>query len=79
MSCELDRWQRKRGFYDNAPEWVHNIWRTRASLEWFLKSRRNELNAHGAIRKLGRDWFVDIERMKIFVSERLELGGKNAE
>ncbi len=70
MSDDLDRWQRKRGFYATAPQWVYGLWRTQPSFEWFVKSRRSELANAGAIRKLGRDWFVDVEGLKLFVAQK---------
>lgn len=71
MSDYLERWQRKRGFYADAPSWVYGLWRTQPSFEWFVKSRRAELSNAGAIRKLGRDWFVDVNALQLFVENKL--------
>lgn len=71
MSDDLERWQRKSGFYAAAPQWVYGLWRTQPSFEWFVKSRRSELANAGAIRKLGRDWFVDVDALQEFVTHQL--------
>lgn len=55
----LSRMRRKADFYAQAPAWVHQIWPTFDSFNWFIKTRAKVLSSVGAIRKLGRDWFVD--------------------
>jgi hypothetical protein len=74
MSDDLERWQRKRGFYATAPQWVYGFWRTQPSFEWFVKSRRSELANAGAICKLGRDWFVDVDALQNFVASQFNGG-----
>lgn len=72
MSIDLERWQRKADYYANGPEWVHRIWSTQPSFDWFCKSRRQALSQAGVLRKLGRDWFVNSELLEAVV--RSELG-----
>ena len=76
MSIDLDRWQRKADFYANAPTWVRSIWSTQPSFEWYCKSRRKTLAKAGALRKLGRDWFVHSDQLEVAV--RGEFFGDSA-
>lgn len=55
----FDRLRRKAEFYQQGPEWVRSIWPTENSFAWFLKSHTQELEKLLAIRKVGRDWFID--------------------
>lgn len=48
-------------FEHDAPPWARNIWPKFSSLEYFVKTHRSELVEQGAMRKLGRDYFVDVE------------------
>lgn len=57
----LERLRRKRAYYENAPAWVLSLWPAFDGFEWFCKHNRSELQKLGAIRKLGRDWFIDAE------------------
>lgn len=61
MSFLLDRTARKRDFYLTGPDWVRRTWPTPHSFDWFCRSRRQELASKGAMVKLGRDWFVDVQ------------------
>lgn len=61
MSFVLDRTARKRDFYLTGPAWVRSVWPTPHSFDWFCRSRRHELASKGAMVKLGRDWFVDVQ------------------
>lgn len=73
MSNDLSRWQRKREFYTNAPDWVRQIWLTQPSFNWYCKSRRQELSEAGVLRKLGRDWMVDVEQLEQTLRQQLEV------
>lgn len=57
---KLARIRRKPDYYQNdAPAWVRNVWPRPESFDWFIKHRRAELVAAGAVVRLGRDYFVD--------------------
>lgn len=68
MSFLLDRTARKRDFYLTGPAWVRSTWPTPHSFEWFCRSRREELASKGAMVKLGRDWFVDVQAFPLAVA-----------
>jgi hypothetical protein len=60
VSTKLARIRRKPDYYQNeAPAWVRNVWNRPESFNWFIKHRRAELVAAGAVVRLGRDYFVD--------------------
>lgn len=71
MSDDLLRWQRKRDFYANAPDWVRQFWSTQPSFNWYCKSRRLELSEAGVLRKLGRDWMVDVQQLEQTLRKQL--------
>jgi hypothetical protein len=73
MSDDLSNWQRKREFYAHAPDWVRQIWPTEPSFNWYVKSRRQVLANAGVLRKLGRDWLVDVKALE--QNMRQQLGG----
>ena len=63
MSFDLSSLRRKGDYYTTeAPDWVRNIWTRPESFDWFIKSNRAQLSKAGAIVRLGRDWFVDVEQ-----------------
>jgi hypothetical protein len=70
---KLERLARKRDFYSTAPDWVKTFWPTQSSFDWFIKSRTQTLTEQGALMRLGRDYFVDAERLAIAVET--EMGG----
>ena len=70
---KLDCLARKRDFYKNSPNWVKTFWPTQSSFDWFIKSRTQTLTEQGALMRLGRDYFVDAERLAIAVET--EMGG----
>jgi hypothetical protein len=72
-TIKLERLTRKRDFYTNAPDWVKTFWPTQSSFDWFIKSRNQTLTEQGALLRLGRDYFIDSERLA--VSVETELGG----
>ena len=58
----IENLRRKAEYYQHdAPEWVRVIWPRQASLNHFVKFNRDALVRAGAIRRLGRDYFVDVE------------------
>ncbi len=58
---QLSALRRKDVFYrSEAPAWVRNIWPRVESFNWFCKNHRDRLIADGAMVKLGRDFFVDV-------------------
>lgn len=58
----LHNLRRKSIFYrHDAPGWVRNIWDRPESFNWFIKHNREVLVQSGALVKLGRDYFVDVE------------------
>lgn len=63
MSFDLSSLRRKGDYYaTEAPDWVRTIWKRPAGFDWFIKNNRSQLAEHGAIVRLGRDWFVDVEQ-----------------
>lgn len=59
---ELERLRRKREFYaHDAPGWVRTIWPRPQSFDNFCKEHRTALKASGAMRRVGRDYFLDRE------------------
>jgi hypothetical protein len=70
-NTKLERLSRKRDFYTNAPDWVKTFWPTQASFDWYLKSRNKPLTEQGALQRLGRDYFVDAERLALAVENEL--------
>ena len=60
---QLSNLRRKADFYEHdAPKWARNIWSRPKSFEWFTKTHRKELIAQGAMLKIGRDYFIDVEK-----------------
>ena len=54
---------RKRDYYDEkSPQWVRNIWSRKESFNNFIKYNRQSLVEQGAVVKIGRDYFVDVEK-----------------
>lgn len=41
---------------------MKNIWRSEESFFWFFKENREKLADTGAIMRIGRDWFVDLDK-----------------
>lgn len=71
-SLQLNNLRRKAAFYEHdAPEWVKNLWPRPESFDWFVKHHRDALLAQGAMIKLGRDYFVDVERFPAAASRIL--------
>ena len=53
---------RKRDYYDEkAPQWVRNIWSRKESFNNFIKYNRRSLVEQGAVHKIGRDYFIEVE------------------
>lgn len=72
MVTDLSHWQRKREFYQQAPDWVRQIWPSEPSFNWYIKSRREALSKDGVLRKLGRDWLVNEQALEQDVRGQLE-------
>ena len=57
---QLSRLRRKLEYYrHDAPDWVRIVWPRPQSFAWFIKNRRGDLEARGALLRLGRDHFID--------------------
>lgn len=52
--------RRKAQFYAEAPAWCLVVWPRKESLDHFVKQHRDELQAAGALRKIGRDHFLSM-------------------
>jgi hypothetical protein len=60
---QLSRIRRKLDYYfHDAPDWVRVVWPRPESFSWFVKHYRDELRSHGALLRLGRDYFIDIDQ-----------------
>lgn len=58
----LQNLRRKPDYYrHDAPEWVRTIWPRPESFNWFVKAHRDTLMSQGAVVRLGRDQFVNVE------------------
>ncbi|MGV0953408.1 MAG: hypothetical protein ACOYBR_03790 [Fluviibacter sp.] len=63
MSFDLSSLRRKGDYYaTEAPDWVRNIWKRPEGFDWFIKNNRTQLSDAGAIVRIGRDWFVDVDQ-----------------
>lgn len=58
---KLESLRRKSAYFHEGPQWVRNRWPRIQSLSWFIKAHKDELTKKGAIVKLGREWFIDID------------------
>lgn len=59
-SVQLQQLRRKATYYQHdAPAWVRNIWDRLESFDWFIKNNRAALLEHGAVVRLGRDYFIN--------------------
>lgn len=73
----LNRLKRKADFYrDDAPEWCRAIWPRPQSLSNFIKQHREPLKQAGALRRIGRDFFVDAEVFPRAAASILGLDGE---
>jgi len=74
-SQQLANLRRKRAYYtQEAPAWVRNVWPRPQSFDWFIKNRRDDLVAQGALIKLGRDYFVDVALFPVVAGGMLGVG-----
>ncbi len=70
----LESLVRKRDYYEQGTlSWVRNIWVRKASLDHFIKYNKLRLSARGAVVKIGRDYFVDVEKFPIVAIEILGI------
>jgi len=53
----------------DCPEWLKGRFYRTGALDWFVKSNKTELEKHGAIIKLGREWFVVPEKFESAAAE----------
>jgi len=75
MTVDLSSLRRKSDYYANeAPDWVRNIWTRPEGFDWFIKNNRTQLSEAGAIVRLGRDWFVDVEQFPVAATQILGVG-----
>ncbi len=62
-SSSISDLRRKRDYYlQDAPDWVRTFWTKPESFNWFIKNNRSELTHQGAILRLGRDYFIDLNQ-----------------
>lgn len=62
QKSDITNLRRKRDYYlHDGPVWIRTIWAKPESFNWFLKSNRNKLTELGALVRLGRDYFIDVE------------------
>ena len=73
MFACLERLRRKSDFYAHGPDWVRQLWTTEASFDWYVKSRKAGLQSAGGLRRMGRDWFVDLEGFTRIVAAEFNL------
>lgn len=72
---KIENLRRKSDYYKNvAPDWVRSVWPRIQSLDHFVKSQRATLVAHGGIVRLGRDWFIEVEKFPIAAQKILGIG-----
>ena len=63
---QLSALRRKGDYYRNeSPEWVRTVWARPQGFDWFIKHHRTELATDGAIIRLGRDWFIDVDQFPV--------------
>ena len=62
MSVNLGTLSQKSDFLAQAPAWCQAKWRNPKCFESFLKLNRAVLTEHGALMRLGRDYFIVTER-----------------
>ena len=61
-SVQLGNLSRKATYYQHdAPAWVRKIWDRPQAFDWFIKDNRAALLEHGAVVRLGRDYFVNVK------------------
>ncbi len=77
---DISHLRRKRDYYlEDGPDWIRTIWNKPESFNWFLKNNRSTLAKHGAIVRLGRDYFVDTSIFPGVARTTLGLQGLNSE
>ncbi len=80
QKINISHLRRKRDYYlEDGPDWIRMIWSKPESFNWFLKNNRRTLIEHGAIVRLGRDYFIDalkfpeIAEATLSIRERVEV------
>ncbi len=70
----LELLSRKRTYYEEAaPLWVRKIWSRPEAFDHFVKYNRAKLAGHGALVKIGRDYFVAADKFPAVATEILGL------
>lgn len=70
----LESLSRKRTYYEEtAPLWVRKIWSRPEAFDHFVKYNRAKLAGHGALVKIGRDYFVSADKFPAVATEILGL------
>ena len=80
MYKRQDLYRRKSEFYETAPadSYIKRLWPELNSLNWFLKHNSDKITKAGGARRLGRDWFIHIEKFESAVAEIYGLKVKKA-
>lgn len=59
---DFDKLRRKPDYFQNdLPPGLRNILRSLGGFSWFIKDNRAELVREGAVVRLGRDYFIQVE------------------
>lgn len=54
---------RKSAYYQfDGPDWTKKLWTRFESFSYFIKAHRDHLVQKGAIRRIGREYFIDLNR-----------------
>jgi hypothetical protein len=76
----LELLSRKRIYYgETAPPWVRKIWPRPESFDHFVKYNKTKLAGHGALVKIGRDYFVAADKFPSVATEILGLSDNLSE
>ena len=55
---ELENIVRKNQYFQIAPDWMKVKWRNQAALNWFVKHNHSQLEALGAVARIGNEVFI---------------------
>ena len=70
----IESLRRKAEYYEHdAPTWARVIWTRPASFNHFIKFNRDALVEAGAIRRIGRDYFIDSEVFPVVAARILGI------